>query len=66
MLVEHKSSANNRLCRTHNIQACFGKFSIIIVSKIFELWLTCQGQKSSSIFGAAFHELKHEPSLKSL
>ena len=47
----------------HNIQAYFGKFSLIDVSKMLTL-----GElfKVKVIFGAAFHKLKYEPSLKSL
>ena len=28
-------ASNNRLCRTHNIQAYFGKFSIIVMFQKF-------------------------------
>ena len=51
---------NNRLWPVHNIQAYFGKFSLIEVSNILTF------DKFVVIFGVAFHKLKYEPSLKSL
>ena len=55
--------ANNRSGPVHNIQAYFGKFSLIDVSKILTLG---ELVKVKFIFGVAFHKLKCEPSLKSL
>ena len=55
--------ANNRLCPVHNIQAYYGYFSLIGVSKILTLGKLF---KVKVIFGTAFHKLKYEPSLKSL
>ena len=55
--------ANNRLCPVNNIQAYFGKFSLIDVLKILTLGKLV---KVKAIFGAAFHKLKYEPNSKSL
>ena len=51
--------ANNRLCPVHNIQAYFGKFSLIDVSKILALGKLFK-VKVKVIFGAASHRLKYE------
>ena len=52
----------------HNIQAYFGKFSLIVMFQKF--WplanLSRSKIKVQFIFGAAFHKLKYEWSLKSL
>ena len=47
----------------HNIQAYFGQFSLIDVSKILTLR---EIFKVKVIFGVAIHKLKYEPSSKSL
>ena len=52
----------------HNIQAYFGKFSLIVMFQKF--WplanLSRPKIKVQVIFGATFHKLKYERSLKSL
>ena len=52
----------------YNIQAYFGKFSLIVMFQKF--WplanLSRSKIKVQVIFGAAFHKLKYERSLKSL
>ena len=68
ILCRAQTSANDRLCRMHNIQAYFGKFSLIVMFPKF--WplanLSRSKIKVQVIFGAAFHKLKYEWSLKSL